>query len=253
MDYLNIALVAIGLIAALVTFSGETWDRRKPTFIRKITFVGWVSLSLITLTFGLGIYKEFIDSRLSATQNSRLAGQELELQSAHEKIEHQRSELENANRDIQIQKTELLEARQKLERELQRVEGETVQKSSCANAKYAFIQSALGYATSISNASWGQHQRAMDLQTALNVSPPNAEDQEEKFRREQEVFHAWALSSSNVYAYLDNYPEPFQQCLENIFKDSFTGPLDVPSQEFIKVACAADLSDVNFPECKGPP
>jgi hypothetical protein len=205
MDYLNIALVSIGLIAALATFSGETWDRTRPTFIQKITYRGWVSLLLITLTFGLGVYKGFVDSRLFATQSARLDAahtaiedQELELKSAHQEIEHQRSELLNANREIEIQRTELSEARQKLEKKLQQVEGDAFQKSSCANAKYAFVQSALGYATSINNASWGKHQGAIELQSALNASRLFNRDDEDWLMREQEVFDAWALASDSA-------------------------------------------------------
>jgi hypothetical protein len=242
MLYINTALVIIGLIAALTTFSGQTWNPEKPDLFRKITRLGWVSLSLIAITFILGIYKQIIDSQLVDEQNFKLETaqnsikiQEINLNSAHDKIESQRAEIES-------RKKELEKARQDFETKLQKSEASAIKKSFCGNAKEVFIQNSLGYATSIII----QAREQFETASSMDVYSP------EDFEKRRRVI---SKAAQNLDTGFKSYPERYQKCLENITNlvDEDGERLQVPSLEAIKRECAADLDDDNFIECKAKP
>ena len=60
---LNIILAALGFGVALAPIGGETWNKKEPKLLKRITRRGWIAIILLSLSLVATIYKEKETSR----------------------------------------------------------------------------------------------------------------------------------------------------------------------------------------------
>lgn len=97
---INLTLLILGTVGTLTAFGGETWKKSSDPLLQRITLRGWLALTCILSTLGLGILKERINSESSA--RSEIAKKELEsnLVATAENLKTAREQLDNVTTDL---------------------------------------------------------------------------------------------------------------------------------------------------------
>lgn len=109
--FINIALVVLGTVGAMTAFGGDTLKKDEPSFWRRITVPGWISLVCLLLALGFGIAKESMDSAESAKLKSEREAAEKRSTEANTKLDSVEADLANTRKQLDQQTIDLSAAR----------------------------------------------------------------------------------------------------------------------------------------------
>jgi hypothetical protein len=94
---LNVLLSFLALTSTLIAFGGETWRKNDEPLFSRITVRGWISLSCLFLTFGLGVLKEIRAARTSASKDAELSRTQHRLEATQQTLDRRVTDLSNVN------------------------------------------------------------------------------------------------------------------------------------------------------------
>ena len=123
MLWINLTVAALGLIATIAAFGGDTWKPGNQRFVARVTVRGWISMASLVLAFLVGVGKEIrqqIDRDKLEQQNREQATQ---IQEQVTKISELQSQIAATAEDLGQSATRLGETTEQIgERQLASIE-----------------------------------------------------------------------------------------------------------------------------------